>query len=218
MERPVVPVMRSRSHLILSLVLTTVILLVGFSGRLGAQEFRASITGQVMDSSGAVISGASITAVNQETRVAYSAKSDNQGVYSVLYVLPGSYTVTVEAARFETKIYNQVALQSAQQLGLNVTLPLGNVAQQVEVTADSVDLDTVSATVGGVVDQTRIENMPTAGLEVFDDVSFTEEIRSNSNARVGCPSKECSHGRVRTAPSTGRIEAQVYCRSGTTRR
>ena len=144
------------------------------------QEFRASITGQVADSTGAVIPGASITAVNVDTRVAYPTKSDKQGVYSLLYLLPGSYTVTVRAALFQTTVYDNVVLDSSQQKGLNVALKPGNVAQEVVVTADSVDLDTVSATTGGVVDQLKVDNMPSTGMDVFNDVVFTEGIRTDS--------------------------------------
>ena len=141
------------------------------------QDFRASITGQVSDSTGAAISGASITAVNVDTQVKSSTTSNDQGVYSLLYLLPGIYTVTADKEHFQTTVYNNVRLDSGQQLGLNLDLKTGSLAQQIVVTADSVDLDTVSASLGGVVDQTRVENMPTAGLMVFDDVTLVEGVR-----------------------------------------
>jgi len=145
-----------------------------------AQEFRASITGQVADSSGAVIPGATITAVDVETRVVYSTKSGKEGEYSLLYLLPGQYTVTVTAENFQTMVYNKVALDSAQQLGMNVALKPGGVTEQITVTAGPVDLDTVSASTGGVVDQTRVENMPSTGQMVWDDVSLMQGIRSTA--------------------------------------
>ncbi len=162
------------------IVLIILSFVVNSPARLDAQEFRATITGEVTDSSGAAIIGATIAALNVDTRVSYSAKSDNQGVYSVLYILPGTYTVTVKATGFQTAVYNKVVLDSAQQLGMNVTLRPGAVSQQVVVTAGPVDLDTVSATTGGVIDQVKVENVPSAGLMVWDDVSFTEGIRSDS--------------------------------------
>ncbi len=156
------------------------------SATLHAQDFRASISGQVADSTGAEIPGASITAVNADTGVSSSTKSDKQGAYSLLYLLPGTYTVTAEAPRFQKAVYDNVVLDSSQQKGLNVALKPGNVTQEVVVTADSVDLDTVSATTGGVVDQLKVENMPTTGNAVFDDVTFTEGIRPQSaNAVFG---------------------------------
>ena len=180
----------SRSRLAKKVSFGTVLLL-GFClaflvNSLDAQDFRASITGQVTDSTGAEIPGASITAVNTDTGVSSSTKSDKQGAYSLLYLLPGTYTVTVEAPLFQKMVSDNVVLDSSQQKGLNVALKPGNVTQELVVTADSVDLDTVSATTGGVVDQLKVENMPTIGLAVFDDVTFTEGIRPQSaNAVFG---------------------------------
>jgi len=179
MQRTAGPFFQAKEHcskLFAIYCLAIIILLAPAYG----QDFRASITGQVADSTGAVIPDASITAVNIDTRLAYPTKSEKQGVYSLLYLLPGSYTVTVHAKNFQTMVYNNVVLDSAQQLGLNVTLKPGNVTQEVVVTAGTVELDTVSASTGGVIDQTKVENMPSAGLQVFDDVSFTEGIRADS--------------------------------------
>ena len=175
--------------------------------RLSAQEFRATITGEVADSTGAAIAGATITAVNVDTRVPYSATSDAHGVYSLLYILPGTYTVTVSASSFKTMVYNKVVLDSAQQLGLNVSLQPGAVSQQVVVTAGSVDIDTVSATTGGVIDETKVENMPSTGLMVWDDVSFTEGIRKRQRQRIQPdPAKQCkSLCRFRRADGRERV-------------
>ncbi len=145
------------------------------------QEFRATITGEVQDPSGAVIQNATVTAVNVDTKVSASAKTDTRGVYSLLYLLPGTYTVTATAPRFQTEVYNRVRLDSAQQLGLNLTLKPGSVSQQVVVTEGSVELDTVSASTGGVLDQLKVENMPTVGLMVWDDVVLTQGISYSNN-------------------------------------
>lgn len=162
------------------LFILTLLLQVLKPGCAFAQEFRASITGQVADSSGAVIPGATITAVNAETHLTYATESDSQGIYTLLYLLPGQYSVTVKAPGFQATIYNNVALDSAQKFGLNVALKPGSVAQQVVVTPSSVDLDTVSATTGGVIDQMKVENMPSTGLMVWDDMTFTQGMRSNA--------------------------------------
>jgi hypothetical protein len=142
----------------------------------GAQEFRATITGQVTDPSGAAVPGASISAVSLETRQAYTAHTDAAGEYSLLYLLPGKYTVTVEAPRFLKTIYN-VVLESARKVSLNVPLALGSVNQQVVVPADVGLLDTVSSSSGGVVDQAKVENMPSTGREVWQDLAFTQGVR-----------------------------------------
>lgn len=143
-----------------------------------AQEFRASITGQVADRSGSVIPGASVTGVDTGTGQTYSTKTDGQGDYSLLYLLPGQYAVTVKAPNFQAAVFNNIVLESAQQRGLNVTLSTGTVTQQVVVSAAGALLDTVTASTGGVIDQVKVANMPSTGRQVWDDVSLTPGIRT----------------------------------------
>lgn len=158
----------------LFLVLIFALFMLASPRSLRAQDFRASLSGVVSDSSGAVISGAEIVAVDNQTQVHYTAKTNGQGAYTMLYVLPGTYTVTVSAANFQKVVYSQVKLDSSQKLGLNVSLKPGSVAQQITVTAGPVDLETMSASMGGVVDQLRVENMPSTGRQVFDDADFVQ--------------------------------------------
>ena len=163
----------------LSLVATVLLWMIFvFPNSLYAQEFRASITGQVADRTGSVIPGASVTAVNTATGQSYSAKTDAEGDYNLLDLLPGPYTVTVKAENFQAAVYKAVVLESAQQRGLNVTLNPGTVTQQVVVTAAGQLLDTVSASTGGVIDQVKVANMPSTGREVWDDVALTPGIRT----------------------------------------
>ena len=164
-------------YLVLMVALVLGPFVVDPPGQICAQEFRATVTGEVTDPTGAAIPGASITAVNVESGVANSATTNSEGIYSVLYILPGTYTVTVKATGFQAMVYSKVVLNSAQQMGLNVSLKAGSVTQQVVVTAGPVDLDTVSATTGGVIDQVKVEAMPSSGLMVWDDIGFTEGIR-----------------------------------------
>lgn len=145
-----------------------------------AQEFRATITGQVADSTGSVVVDASVIAVETSTGQTYASKTDSQGQYTLLYLLPGNYTVTVKAQNFEAAVFSNVVLESAQQRGLNVTLSPGTVSEQVVVNSSGAVLDTVSASTGGVIDQVKVQNMPSTGREVWDDVTFTPGIRITS--------------------------------------
>ena len=181
-----------------------------------AQEFRASITGQVADSTGAVIPGATITAVNADTQVTASTVSNSQGIYSLLYLLPGTYTVTVGSANFQTMIYNSVRLDSAQQLGMNVALKPGGVTQQITVIAGAVDLETVSASLGGVVDQARVENMPSTGLMVWDDLAFTQGMRSTAEVCKAVTPAPTTNTAVRNSGKLTILAAGTNIRQPTT--
>lgn len=146
----------------------------------GAQQFRASITGQVADQSGSVVPGASVTAVDTATGQNYSTKSNAQGVYNLLDLLPGPYKVTASTNGFQAAVFDNVILESAQQRGLNIVLRPGAVTQQVVVTAAGQLLETVDASVGGVIDETKVANMPSTGREVWEDVSLTTGIRTTA--------------------------------------
>ncbi|MGD1101476.1 MAG: TonB-dependent receptor [Terriglobia bacterium] len=141
-----------------------------------AQEFRASILGQVADPSGARIARATVTAVEHSTHHTYTAQSDSAGVYSVDFILPGEFTVTIEAQGFRKEVYPNVTLHTAQKLNLNVTLSVGPAHQEVTVTASPGLLDASDAATGGIVDQTRIQLMPSEGRDSYMDLSFVQGI------------------------------------------
>jgi hypothetical protein len=168
---------------------------------LDGQEFRALISGQVIDPLGAGVPGAVVTAVKVDTRQAYSAKSDAAGVYSLLYLLPGQYTVTVDARGFQKTVYDNVILETAQKLNLNVTLSVGSIDQQVTVSAFPGLLETATASVGGVVDQTKVENMPSTGRQVWMDLAFAQGVRMTSGVFDTTPRNNGDRYSVNGAPT-----------------
>lgn len=156
-------------------VLTVIIIVM--AGPLHAQEFRASIMGRVSDPSGAVIPGATVTAVQHNTGQVYSAKSNSSGIFSIVSIMPGDFTVTISSKGFSKKVYPDVSLYATQKLNLNVTLKVGSSLQVVTVTATPGLLNTTNASSGGVVDQTLVENMPDTGKNVLDMLGFLMGVR-----------------------------------------
>ena len=139
--------MHRRIHTLVGyiLLLTSVM----FSGQfLGAQEFRSTLTGQVTDPSGAVIAGASVTAVNNATGQTYTGNTSAAGDYFIPFVLPGTYTVTVKATGFKTAVQENVTLRASQTYGLNFKLELGAVSQEVTVTGAPPAIETSSGSGG----------------------------------------------------------------------
>ncbi|MGB6482338.1 MAG: TonB-dependent receptor [Candidatus Acidiferrales bacterium] len=132
-----------------------------------AQEFRATLTGQVTDPSGAVVPNATVTAVNDATKISYTAKTTGKGVYYIPYVLPGSYTVTVDAPGFKTAVQDKVLLVAAQYFGQNFKLEVGPVAEKVTVTAAPPLLETASGSGGTDIDQRTITSVPLDGRQVY---------------------------------------------------
>src|ERR1700679_2312142 len=91
----------------------------------GAQEFRATLTGVITDPSGAVVPNASVTAINGQTQQQYSVKSTSSGSYFIPYMLPGTYQVSVSAPGFTIKVQDNVLLEASKSIGLNVALVVG---------------------------------------------------------------------------------------------
>lgn len=138
-----------------------------------AQEFRATLSGIVTDPSGGAIPGATVTAVANDTGLAYSAHSDSAGKYYIPYVLPGLYKMTVAANGFQNFVEQNVTVTTAQSQGLNFSLQVATVATQVTVTSAPPLLDTTSASGGAVLTTQEIGNLPLNGRQIYMLLSTT---------------------------------------------
>lgn len=132
-----------------------------------AQEFRANLTGQVTDQSGAVIRNATVTAVNVASGTIYTGRTSAKGVYYIPYVLPGTYTITAKAQGFKTTIQNKVLLLAAETFNQNFTLQVGSVSQQVVVSTAPPELETSTASNNTVIDERELENVPLDGGQAY---------------------------------------------------
>jgi hypothetical protein len=132
-----------------------------------AQSGAGSIQGTVQDATGAAIVGCSVHVVNQSTAVGNDTTSNNSGFYSVPGLFAGNYTVTFSAAGMK-KYQTLVALQDAQVAVLNPKLTVGDVAEQVTVAGDAIQLATYdSGTVSTQLDVNRIDQLPQNGRNVL---------------------------------------------------
>ena len=128
-----------------------------------AQSPDGTISGTVYDSSGKVIAGADITVVNDATRVQSNTKTNNDGVYVLPDLPPGSYRLQVAKLGFKTLIKPDITLNVQDALAINFTLPIGSVAETVTVEGGAPLIDTQDATVSTVVDRQFAENLPMNG-------------------------------------------------------
>ncbi|MGH9404628.1 MAG: carboxypeptidase regulatory-like domain-containing protein [Terriglobia bacterium] len=149
------------------LLLGAALALVLVPTQTSAQEFRSTLTGQVTDPSGAVIPNATVTAVMNTTGQTYTGKTTSAGVYTIPYVLPGTYTMTVKAAGFQTAIQETVLILAAQSRDVNFKLQVGSVAQSVTVTSTPPIIDTASGSGGSVLQARAVENLPLNGRQVY---------------------------------------------------
>ena len=131
-----------------------------FASAATAQEFRATVKGQVVDSSQAALPGATITVRNQETGEVGTATSNNEGNYTVPFLRPGVYSVTVEMEGFQKYTRTDMRLEVSQVAVINAQLGVGGLAESVNVSAEAPLLETSNANRGTVIDQARIAELP----------------------------------------------------------
>src|SRR5215813_13608516 len=128
-----------------------------------AQVSTSSITGQVTDSSGAVVANAQVEAKNQETGVVYNSVTTTTGNYSFSSLPPGRYTITVRQTGFRTYTATDNVLTVGAPLVLDISLIVGAVTETVSVVGNYERLDTTTATISDVMDTKQVQNLPLNG-------------------------------------------------------
>ena len=138
-----------------------------------AQSGAGSIQGTVTDSTGAVIPGAVIHVVNQATAVAASTKANSVGFYQVPGLFTGTYEVTISAPNMRT-FKTSLDLLVAQNAVINATLGAGQITQQVQVSASTVQLTTTdNGTISATLENQRINQLPMNGRNVLSLTEMT---------------------------------------------
>ena len=147
---------------------------------LHAQEQFASIAGLVTDPTGAVIPGAVVTVTNERTGVKNTVETNAEGYYTVTSLIPGTYDVAVSKAGFSSVTRVGANLDVAQNARIDVALTLGQVSQQIEVTASGTLLNTETAEVGNVVPQSGIDQLPLNGRLYLQLATFTPGVYADN--------------------------------------
>ena len=129
-----------------------------------AQTVNGAFHGTIADSTGAVIPGATIVVKNNATGATRQITSDAAGFYTITQIPPANYTITVSKPGFKTEVQT-VELLVAEDRDVGSTLQVGQVTQQVEVTAQAASLDTTNSTLGTVVGSTSVVNLPLNGRQ-----------------------------------------------------
>lgn len=122
-----------------------------------------TIYGRVTDQTGAAIGGAAVTATHLETGLKRTATTDQEGLYRFTLLPVGKYSVLVEAQGFKPRRETGLELQVQANLRIDVTLELGEITEQVMVTAEVPQVDVASTTLGKVVEERRIVDLPLNG-------------------------------------------------------
>ncbi len=142
-------------------------LLVATTAPLRAQDLRASVAGRVSDATGSSVPRARVVVANLDTNLATTTETNDVGRYVVLFLQPGRYTLTVEAAGFKSFVRENLVLGSSEKAGLDVTLEVGQLAERITVTAEAPLLNTETASRGSAIIARQIVELPNNGRNIY---------------------------------------------------
>src|SRR4051795_10084106 len=115
-----------------------------------------TLSGTVVDASGAVIPGADITATHTGTGVVNTAVSNTEGLFSIPSLPIGTYSVTVKLQGFKTVIVNNVVLTSGAGANVKATMEVGGVSEQITVSSSSAIVQTQSSAISQTINAKQI--------------------------------------------------------------
>ena len=134
---------------------------------LAAQVATGTIVGVVADSSGAVIPGAVITVVHQGTKETRQVRTNDRGEFNVPYMRIGEYAITAEAQGFQTRTQTGIHLQVDQTVKLTFSIIVGAMSERIEVTGAAPLIDTSTSSLGQVIANKNILELPLNGRNPF---------------------------------------------------
>jgi hypothetical protein len=145
------------------------------------QEFRATLTGHISDPNGAAVPGAKITVTNQQTSEEKTTNTTEDGNYTVPFLQPGKYTVTVEAAGFKRAQSNIVELHTADKATMDVPLEVGGAQETVDVNGEAPLLEPDTASRGQVIENMRVNELPLNGRNPLNLATLSPGVQFNGN-------------------------------------
>ncbi|MDQ2777389.1 MAG: carboxypeptidase-like regulatory domain-containing protein [Acidobacteriota bacterium] len=145
-----------------SVLRQTVILAVAIAAatQAHAQEVRAAMGGRVTDAQGSAVAKAALVVESEDTNVQYSTQTNNDGNWTVQFLLPGHYRFSVSAPGFKSSERRGIELQASDNKLIDSQLQVGDSSQTISVTAEVPLIDTTSATSGTVITEEELNEIP----------------------------------------------------------
>ncbi len=154
-----------------------------------AQTSTATLKGIVADNSGAVAPGAMVTLIQTSTGAKRTFVTDAAGQFTFTFIEPGSYSLEVQSQGFRGYRQDRIRLEVGQMAELNIALQPGAISETVTVTANqtSLQLDTGSAALGGVIERSQVDALPLNGRNVLQLAQLEPGVNSSPGSRRANP-------------------------------
>jgi len=155
-----------------------------------------SLVGTVSDSTGSVIVGVKVSAVNEDTGFRYDVVTNAEGYYSITgQIVPGTYDVTADIAGFEKGLKTGVVVTLNEAARTDFSMKPGSETQEISVTANTPAIQTDDALLGETVPQVQVEELPMNGRNVLDLANIASNVSvSTGSALTGVPPGKTANG------------------------
>ena len=161
-------------------------------------QANGSLSGTVVDKTGSVIAGATVRITSQGTGLIREAKTDGSGHYLVPLLPVAVYTIHVESQGFQTTEQREVRLQVDEQREIDFALNPASVTSTVEVSAEEVSVETTNPSLGQVITEQQVAQLPLNGRDFVQLASLTpgavQETNPNSFFTQGADSEVAARG------------------------
>ena len=151
-------------------------------GALNAQTFYGSIVGTATDASGASVPGADVTLTNTATADRRTTQSNGDGNYEFVNLVPGHYRLDAQKTGFKHVTKDDIEVQVQATVRVDAGMQVGDVSQTVEVSAQAALLQTETSSLGTVVDQRKVQEMPLNGRNVLNLVTLVPGVVAQGQA------------------------------------
>ena len=175
-----------KSSKMLGLLLALVLAMIAASS-ICAQETRGTIRGTVTDPNGQAVPNATVHVVDPARGTSVDLTTNGEGYYQATFLQPSTYQVIVEAPGFKKTIRDKVLVQISAAVQVDVPLEVGGTQETVNVTADIPQLNTEDASLGHVVDQRRIAELPLVHGDPYTLIGLSPGAVSTGDPRLDRP-------------------------------
>ncbi|MDQ6663716.1 MAG: TonB-dependent receptor, partial [Acidobacteriota bacterium] len=162
-----------------SLACALAVLTFLFAARLPSQTATGSISGAVRDPTTAAVPAVKVTVTNVATNETRQTKTDNAGIYTFQLLPPATYRIEAEAAGFKRFIRDNVKVDVALALTLDLPMEIGSASDSVTVTAEVPPLEEESSSLAHIIENERIVNLPTNGRNSYGFAQLVPGVRAS---------------------------------------